>query len=283
MARVPVLLIHGGAGSLRQKGEAALSLHRSLQRILDDAYAILAKGGSARQAAVRAAQLLEDDPRFNAGLGSKLQADGKARLSASLMDGDALRFSGVINVEGVRNPILLAKHLAHDPFRVLATEGAKKRARELRLEFRSAVTPEQRKRYRSGLKGKTGTIGAVALDKKGRLAAATSTGGRGMERPGRVSDSPTVAGNYANKKAAVSTTGVGEEIVDFALAAKLCLRVEDGMSLSSAFAKSFREARRRGLQFGAIGLAKDGSFVAETTTSFMSWGMKSAKHTRIVP
>jgi L-asparaginase len=279
----PLLLIHGGAGSLPPKGKAARALHEALAHVLDDAYSLLAHGASAVEAAARAAQLLEDDPLFNAGLGSKLQADGKARLSASLMDGDALLFSGVVNVEGVRNPVLLARGLAQDPFRVLVGEGAKLRAEELGLELRSAVTRERLRQHRAGLRGKTGTIGAVALDQAGRLAAATSTGGRGMERPGRVSDSPTVAGNYANGACAVSATGIGEEIVDFALAARLAVRVEDGMPLREAFRKTFREARRRHYQFGAIAVAADGAFAAETTTAFLSWGLRRGPRTRLCP
>lgn len=281
--KTPVLLIQAGAGARYRSRERMELVHRSLERILKQSYRLLLDGASAKDTVVFANTLLEDDPLFNAGYGSKLQADGKARLSASLMDGETRRFSGVVNVEGLRNPVLLAARLNQDAYRSLAGKGAAAYARDLGLPFRSPVTAERRAEYRKELKGKTGTVGAVALDRKGRIAAATSTGGRGMERPGRVSDTPTVSGNYANRLCGISATGVGEEIIDFALCARIAVRVEDGLTLQESFRKSFREAKRRGYGFGAIGVARDGSFAAETTTGFMNWAVRYGAEIKINP
>lgn len=269
----PVLIIHGGARG-RYPTKAMESVFReAMQAIVSEAYEILLSGGDAVTAATRAAALLEDNPIFNAGRGSKIQADGKIRMSAALMDGATSRFSGVVNVEGLRNPIELARRLNSQKSRTLASRGAKAKAREWKLAFRSPYTAGRIEEFENAKTGKTGTVGAVALDLKGRIAAATSTGGRGMEWPDRVSDTPTVAGNYANKFVGVSATGTGEEIVDFALCAKIATRVEDGLSVKDAMKKSFGEARRRNYHFGAISLGRDGTYSALTTTPFMLWAV----------
>ena len=123
--RVPLLLVHGGAGAKAMSEERHRAYVESLKRILEQAYPVLARGGSAVTAVVRAVELLENDPLYNAGLGSKIQSDGKIRMSASLMDGRRLRFSGCVNVEGLKNPIRLAKLLQSRDDRVLAEAGAR--------------------------------------------------------------------------------------------------------------------------------------------------------------
>lgn len=272
----PVLIIHGGArGTFPSKAMTPV-FRDAIAAIVSEAYKILEDGGSAVDAATKAAALLEDHPIFNAGRGSKIQSDGKIRMSAALMDGATLSFSGVVNVEGLKNPIELARKLNTQSSRTLASRGAKAKAKEWKLPFRSPFTKGRIEEYRASKAGKTGTVGAVALDKKGRIAAATSTGGRGMEWPDRVSDTPTVAGNYANKFVGISATGTGEEIVDFALCAKIATRVEDGLSVEAAMKKSFKEAKRRKFHFGAIALDKNGNYEAITTTPFMLWAVATA-------
>ncbi len=277
----PVLIIHGGARGNYPTPQMDELFTKTIGEILDDAYSILERGGSAVDAAARAASLLEDHPIFNAGRGSKIQADGKIRMSASIMDGAKQKFSSVFNIEGLRNPISLAKKLNTQPYRNLAGAGAIAKAKEWKLEFRSPFTKGRKEEWVQEKKGKTGTIGAVALDSKGRIAAATSTGGRGMEWPNRVSDSPTVAGNYANEYVGLSATGVGEEVIDFALCAKVATRVEDGMSVKDAMKKSFKEAGKRKYSFGAIALGSDGSYSALTLTKCMLWGVKTSKDTKV--
>ncbi|MCS6960548.1 MAG: isoaspartyl peptidase/L-asparaginase [Pseudanabaenaceae cyanobacterium SKYGB_i_bin29] len=267
----PKLIIHGGAGDDPEgKGNQA-ETRAILQQITRAVYSKLLEGASALEAVIYACQLLEDEPRFNAGTGSVLQSDGQIRMSASLMDGQRQSFSGVINVSRVKNPIHLAQFLQNSPDRVLSDYGALELARELNIPPYNPLTDQrlqewveerksnfQRKMAEVILREK-GTIGAVALDQEGRLCAGTSTGGRGFERIGRVSDSATPAGNYANSFAAVSCTGVGEDILDEGLAVKIVTRVTDGMTLQAALEKSFAEARSRHRDFGAIAIDHTGA------------------------
>ena len=204
---------------------------------------------------VYAVQLLEDHPLFNAGIGSQLQKDGKIRMSAALMDGRSKKFSGVLNIESIQNPIHVARALQMVDDRVLGGEGAINFAKNIGKETVNVEIPERRKEYENRVKSAgIGTVGCVVLDNKGHLAAATSTGGKGFELPGRISDSGTVAGNYANDFCAISCTGVGEDIVSGALAAKIVTRVTDGLSIKDSFAKSFQELKEFDGFAGAIGV-----------------------------
>jgi len=264
------LIIHGGAGGIRPRAERD-QVAESLLAIARDTWARLEAGASATDAAVHATVQLEDDPLFNAGRGSKLQQDGAARLSAALMDGYAERFSGVVNVEGVVNPILLAASLQHERDRVLSGAGARERAIELGLDMGDVRTERSVQRWRERVEGSTGTVGAVVVDLEHRVAAATSTGGRGFERVGRVSDSATVAGNFASPMAGVSCTGIGEDIIDGALAARLVARVEAGCSLAEAGAEIVHRMQQHQWSAGLIALDRNGEWIAPTTTDIMYW------------
>ncbi|WP_254172997.1 isoaspartyl peptidase/L-asparaginase [Planktothrix pseudagardhii] len=269
----PKLIIHGGAGSSLQGKGGLEAVRKSLYQVIDEVYALLLTGASAKEAVVRGCQLLEDDPRFNAGTGSVLQSDGQIRMSASLMDGTLKRFSGVINVSRVKNPIDLAVFLQNASDHVLSDYGAAELARELQLPLYNPLTDQRLQEWLEDRKDNfkrsmanvvsesagTGTIGVVALDQNGQLAAGTSTGGKGFERIGRVSDSATPAGNYATDQAGVSCTGIGEDILDECLAAKIVTRVTDGQTLKAAFDKSFAEAHDRQRDFGAIGIDATGA------------------------
>ena len=207
-----------------------------------------------------AVSLLEDDELFNAGIGSQIQSDGKIRMSASLMDGTTEKFSGVINIEEVKNPIQVAQLLMNVDDRVLGGSGATKFARQHGFEKFSTEIPQRRAEYEAKVASLgTGTVGCVALDANGKLAAATSTGGKGFEIPGRISDSATVAGNYVNQYCGVSLTGVGEDIVSGAVAAKIVTRVTDGFSLEKAFEKTFAELKPYDGFAGAIAIDKHGN------------------------
>ena len=234
------IIIHGGFFSESdQSHEVKTAKQNSLKKIAGKAFEFL-KTHSAEDTVVFAVSLLENDDLYNAGIGSQIQSDGKIRMSASLMNGENQKFSGVINIEEVKNPIEVAKVLMKEDDRVLGGFGAKKYAAENGFANFSTEIPQRRKEYEAKLKnGGKGTVGCVALDKNGHLAAATSTGGKGFEIVGRISDSATVAGNFANKFAAVSCTGVGEDIVSNATASKIVTRVTDGMSLEKAFEKTF--------------------------------------------
>ncbi|MDJ0662552.1 MAG: isoaspartyl peptidase/L-asparaginase [Crocosphaera sp.] len=279
----PKLIIHGGASSLDDKGGLA-KVRPSLHHIVTEVYQLLSDGGTAVDAVVRGCQLLENEPSFNAGTGSVLQSDGQIRMSASLMEGLSQTFSGVINISRVKNPIDLAKHLQEESDRILSDMGAAELARELNIpvydpltEFRALEWIEewkddfQRKMGRlfastESSEARRGTIGVVALDSQGKIAAGTSTGGKGLERIGRVSDSAMPAGNYATADAGVSCTGVGEDIVNECLAARVVIRVGDGLSLPEAMQKSMEECQKRERDLGAIALDHNG---------VISWGKTS--------
>jgi len=214
---------------------------------------------------LHAIRLLEDDPLFNAGLGSRLQRDGVARMSAALMDGAGGRFSGVINVERVRHPIDVAAALGGDKHRVLAGEFATRFARSLGMGDFDPSTPHRLAEHQRRLAGESGTVGAVAVDRHGAVWAATSTGGVGFETPGRVSDSATVAGTYADSAVGVSCTGIGEHIVDHGAATRVAVRVADGMTLEEAIGRTLGEADQRGLEYGLIAVDREGLAMAGTT------------------
>ncbi|WP_304344779.1 isoaspartyl peptidase/L-asparaginase [Chryseobacterium koreense] len=254
------LLIHGGFFSESdQSHDTKIAKQNALKEIAKKSFEFL-KNNSAEETVVFAVSLLEDDELFNAGTGSQIQSDGKIRMSASLMNGKTQKFSGVINIENVRHPIEVAQILMKEDDRVLGGNGAKKYATENGFEDFSTEIPQRRKEYQEKLKnGGKGTVGCVALDKDGNLAAATSTGGKGFELAGRISDSATVAGNYANSFCAVSCTGVGEDIVSNATAAKIVTRVTDGMTIKNAFEKTFSELAEIDGFAGAIGVDKNGN------------------------
>lgn len=254
------IIIHGGFFSESdQSHEVKTAKQNSLKEIAGKAFEFL-KTNTAEDAVVYAVSLLEDDALYNAGTGSQIQSDGKIRMSASLMNGKNQKFSGVINIEDVKNPIEVAQVLMKEDDRVLGGFGAKKYAAENGFENFSTEIPQRRKEYEAKLKnGGKGTVGCVALDENGNLAAATSTGGKGFEIVGRISDSATVAGNFANQFAAVSCTGVGEDIVSNATASKIVTRVTDGMSLEKAFDKTFAELKEIDGFAGAIAIDKDGN------------------------
>ncbi len=251
------LVIHGGAGSLEGKTTEAKNIHQSLCKIWEETFEIL-NNKTAEEAVISGICMLEDDPIFNAGTGSKLQADGEVRMSAGLMDGVNNRFSGVINVQNIRFPIKAAALLSKEKNKVLSANQATDFCRKHGFNEHDPLTParimENKKKY-SGLHG---TVGIVALDKKANIVAGTSTGGIGNETPGRVSDSPTVAGTYASSKAGVSCTGIGEQITQQAAAAKIVIRVEDGMTLSEAVSKTIMESNYFNYSFGLISLDANG-------------------------
>lgn len=281
----PKLIIHGGAGSSLKGKEGVEAVRNSLSQVVEEVYILLLSGASATNAVVRGCQLLEDEPRFNAGTGSVLQSDGQIRMSAALMDGERSRFSGVINVLRVQHPIELAQTLQNSDDRVLSDYGAAELLRELQIKSYDPMTDlrlqewmqERQSNFGKKMAGvvselvepklaRRGTIGVVALDSQGRLAAGTSTGGKGLERIGRVSDSAMPAGNYATAHAAVSCTGIGEDIIDECLAARIVVRVTDGLSLQDAMQRSLAEAQQHNRDLGAIALDATGA---------IAWGKTS--------
>ena len=254
------IIIHGGFFSESSTSAATkIAKQEALLRIVKDSYAFL-QNHSALETVVFAVSQLEDDALFNAGIGSQIQSDGKIRMSASLMDGVSQKMSGVINIEEVKNPIQVAEVLLQVDDRILGGSGATNFARNHGFEVFSTEIPQRRNEYEAKVASLgTGTVGCVALDNEGKIAVATSTGGKGFEIPGRISDSATVAGNYANEFCGVSLTGVGEDIVSNATAAKIVTRVTDGFSLEKAFEKTFEELKPYDGFAGAIAIDKNGN------------------------
>jgi L-asparaginase len=230
-----------------------------LERIVKQSYVFLTNH-SALETVVFAVSLLEDDALFNAGIGSQIQSDRKIRMSAAVMDGSTQKMSGVINIEDVQNPIQVAQMLMNFDDRVLGGSGATNFARQNGFESFSTEIPQRRVEYETKLKASgLGTLGCVALDKNNKIAVATSTGGKGFEILGRISDSATVAGNYANQFCGVSLTGVVEDIVSNASAAKIVTRLTDGFSLQEAFEKTFQELKTYDGFAEAIAIDCDGN------------------------
>ena len=264
MVVTPKIIIHGGffGESLTDPG-TKLAKQNALQQIVMQGFNYLMEGHTALETVAYTTALLEDCELFNAGTGSQIQSDGVIRMSASIMDGITSKFAGVINIEDVRNPVLVARELLNFDDSVLGGSGATAFARKIGFEHYSTETPQRRLEYevKREAEGKVGvgTVGCIVLDANGDLAAATSTGGKGFEIPGRISDSATTAGNFVNEYCGVSCTGVGEDIIRISLASKIVTRVTDGMPLGEAFEKTFAELKKFDGFAGAIAIDKRGN------------------------
>ncbi|AZV39321.1 isoaspartyl peptidase/L-asparaginase family protein [Komagataeibacter xylinus] len=242
-AAEPVLVIHGGAGVIRKDMTPARekAVTAALKRALRTGYKKLKTGGPAVEAVEAAVQVLEDDPEFNAGKGAVFTHDGHNEMDAAIMDGATLQAGAIAGVTHVRNPITLAAAvMAHSPHVFLIGDGAEAFARTqgvalvdpayFRTDRRWAQLQEalEKDRQKQEKEADThhGTVGAVALDRNGHLAAATSTGGLTDKMWGRVGDSPLIgAGTYANAGCAMSGTGWGEYYIRTVAAHEICMRV----------------------------------------------------------
>jgi beta-aspartyl-peptidase (threonine type) len=246
-AAEPVLVIHGGAGVERRNLSPAEenAARAALRQALLRGHAALTAGKPALEAVTAAITVLEDDPTFNAGKGAVFTHDGRNELDASLMDGATLKAGAVAGVQRVRNPILLAEAvMQHSPHVMMVGQGAEAFASSQGITlvdpsyFRTDKRWQQlQKALKEEASGQAhadldtarhfGTVGAVALDKDGKLAAGTSTGGMTNKRYGRVGDSPIIgAGTYADAGCAVSGTGWGEYYIRTAAAHDICARIQ---------------------------------------------------------
>lgn len=263
MAERFAIVVHGGAGPRRdqEQGEAARA---GCLKAAELGAAILAGGGSALDAVEQAARVLEDDPLFNSGTGSVLDADGVIELDASLMNGATLAAGAVAVVKTVKNPISLARLVMEkSPHVLLVGEGAEAFARAQGvpvIDNATLVTPKQRARWLEKTGAQHGTIGAVAVDLRGQVAAATSTGGTAGKLQGRVGDSPLIgAGTIADSRfAAAASTGRGEEIIRVGLARSVLEGVRRGAGLQAACEEAIAELLRIGGDGGVIAVAPSG-------------------------
>jgi beta-aspartyl-peptidase (threonine type) len=284
------LAIHGGAGSLPRAetgGAAELRYRDGLAQAIDAGFAILESGGTSLDAVTRAVVLLEDNPLFNAGKGAVFTLDGRNELDAAIMDGSDLGAGAVCGLTRIRNPIELARAVMEQSDNVmLAGAGAEEFALSCGFSFVPPsyfFTPErwqQLQRIRDGdttLSALTishiGTVGAVALDREGHLAAATSTGGMTGKRYQRIGDTPIIgAGTYADDRScAVSATGHGEMFIRAAVAHAICARVQfGGRSVAAAVREVVsEELQRLGGEGGVIAIDARGEIAIE----FNSEGM----------
>lgn len=237
------IAIHGGAGTIKKEdmrpGQEA-EIHTALEEAVEAGHTVLTGGGSSLDAVVAAIRVLEESPHFNAARGAVLTEQGKVEMDASIMRGDTLEAGAVAGITGVRSPISAARAvMEHSSHVMLAGDGAAAFARQQGLEFMDAdwfITDFRRKqleeiqREGAARDARTdswfSTVGAVALDADGNLAAATSTGGTANKRWGRIGDSPVIgAGTYAdNRSCAVSATGHGEYFIRHVVAYDICAR-----------------------------------------------------------
>ena len=289
------LVIHGGAGVMSRQSmsaETETAYQAALNKALDAGNAVLQKGGTAREAVIASILVMEDSPLFNAGKGAVFNAEGGHELDASIMEGHTSKAGAVAGVRTIRNPVLLAEAvMEHSPHVMLAGSGAEHFAdtrpeiarvepayfdTKHRLKQLRQTQEEERKTASSDLKGKYfGTVGAVALDRYGHIAAATSTGGMTNKRWSRIGDSPIIgAGTYANEQCGVSGTGWGEFFIRAAVAHDICARVKyRGDSISVAAEEVLmRVVPDMGGDGGAIALDKDGNISMPFNTEGMYRG-----------
>ncbi len=290
----PVLVVHGGCGTPPPGEEEARQA--ATERAADAGWAVLDAGGTALDAAEAAVRALEDEPLLNAGTGSYLQADGVSRMDASIMDSDG-RAGSVLQVPNLAHPIRLARYLLEQDAHVMLS-GAEALHLALRLGHDPAVvaTPGKVAYWQAHLteacrrldyaemaaawkheNPRLGTVGCVARDAQGRLAAATSTGGTGQCYPGRVGDTPIIgAGTYCTPRVGVSMTGLGERILVLLSAKRLCDLVEEGQMVEAAARETLREiAKTAPASAGLIAIDAAGTIVALKDTAFMAFAKRA--------
>jgi beta-aspartyl-peptidase (threonine type) len=295
------IAIHGGAGTL-SRSDTSVEQEREylggLNEALDAGYSVLEASGSSLDAAIAAVCVLEDNPLFNAGRGAVLTRDGMAELDASVMDGATLGAGAVTGLRHVKNPVELARRVMdHSPHVMLVGEGAEEFARLQGVElvsneyFRTPVRQAQLHRLLRGAVETEndliafGTVGAVALDAAGNVAAATSTGGMTGKRWGRVGDSPIIgAGTYANNAScAVSATGHGEYFIRAAVAHDICAQMEYlELPLARAVSNVLGKMAALGGNGGVIAIDARGDIVLDFNSEGMFRGQRSSTGKREV-
>ena len=274
------IVVHGGAGGLPRDPGRLERMRSGAAAAVEAGHAVLAAGGAALDAVEAAVVVLEDDPEFNAGRGAALTEYGRVELDASMMDGSTRAAGAVAAVRGVRNPVRAARAVLEEGRHVLlvgppATEFAATAGLAFEAETWFVTERERLALADGAFESARGTVGAVARDRSGRLAAATSTGGVSGQRLGRVGDSPLVgAGTWADDSTvAVSCTGHGESIIRSALAHEVdALLRHRGLGLQEACELAIRDLGRWGQDGGLIAVSSHG----EVAATFNSAGMTRA-------
>jgi len=289
------IVIHGGAGVIERKeltAEQEAAYREALTRAIGAGSDVLGKGGTALDAVEATIVLMEDDPLFNAGRGAVFTAEGRNELDASIMDGRTRAAGAVTGVTRTKNPIGLARAVMEKSEHVfLSREGADEFSRQqglAQVERDYFETPERRRQldeFKSkkvsalDIEYKFGTVGAVALDSSGHVAAATSTGGMTGKRWGRIGDSPIIgAGTYADDRGcAVSGTGWGEYFIRVGVAHEICARMRlDGTAPQQAADEVMAEVKSLGGDGGVILVTPKGDMVYSFNTAGMYRGKADA-------
>ena len=290
------LVIHGGAGVIQKENisrEKEIEIHAGLDRALASGSAILERGGSALDAVEAAVKALEDDPNFNAGRGSVFTHNGHIEHDASIMDGRTRAAGAVTGVTRTKNPISLARAVMEKSEHVfLSREGADEFSRQQGLEqvprdyFETPLRRKQLEEFKAkkvsalDIEYKFGTVGAVALDAAGHVAAATSTGGMTGKRWGRIGDSPIIgAGTYADDRGcAVSGTGWGEYFIRVGVAHEICARMRLGAAdPRQAADEVMAEVKALGGDGGVILVTPEGEMVYAFNTPGMYRGKADSR------
>jgi beta-aspartyl-peptidase (threonine type) len=275
------IVVHGGAGPLPRDPERVARIQAGAEAAVDAGHAVLAAGGAALDAVEAAVVVLEDDPEFNAGRGAALTEYGRVELDASVMDGASRAAGAVAAVRGVRNPVRAARAvLAEGRHVLLVGQPATDFAATAGLDFEPEtwfVTDRERRALQRQAEPAHGTVGAVARDARGSLAAATSTGGVAGQRLGRVGDSPLIgAGTWADDETvAVSCTGHGESIIRAALAHEVdALLRHHGLGLQEACITAIGALARYGGDGGLIAVGRHGDVAATFSSASMTRGWR---------
>ena len=288
------IVVHGGAGVMSGLSEdRQQQIHKKIQETVSEAFTILEKGGSSLDAVELAVTMLEDSPLFNAGRGSVYNSDEVQEMDASIMDGKNRLTGAVASVSIVKNPIKLARKVAEETKHVLLVgEGAERFAIDSGVQTvdRNYFYNEERlKRLRNSKKkiskldqnyNKIGTVGAVALDRNGNIAAATSTGGMTNKMPGRVGDSPIIgSGTWAqNGVCGVSSTGHGEFFIKYQVAREVCVRIEYlNQALNQSAQSIINELNDLGASGGLIAIDHKGNISTPFNTKGMIRGSQTSK------
>lgn len=294
----PVLVIHGGAGTIKKSllsDKLESEIRTSLQEALDAGYAVLNEGGSAQDAVSTAITILENAPHFNAGKGAVMNAEGNHELDASIMVGDDRDAGAIAGASTIKNPILGAIAVMEEtPHVMLAGEGADRLAKENGLEqvendyFTTEKIKLRWEKSQSDVSdpefSKFGTVGAVAIDQDGNIAAGTSTGGMMNKQYNRIGDSPIIgAGTYAdNGTCGVSCTGHGEYFIRIGVAKEISAQMEFGdKSLAEAIKYTLRKLEDMNGSGGVIAIDKDGNVVMDFNTEGMYRGFKKGVQSEV--
>jgi|SRR3989344_719692 len=261
----PKLILHGGIESTDV--DAKTKKEEALEQICTVAYDYL-KDNTAIDSVEFAIKMLEDNPLFNAGTGAILQSDGVQRMDACIMDGYSQRSGAVSQIRDVKNPINVARLVMEKtPHNLIIGEEAQKFAYLNGVERHCTLTRESVEKWFNIKDGvQYGTVGAVAIDEYGHIAAATSTGGWATSLPGRVGDVPIIGhGTYADKHVGISCTGNGEKISNRLLSARIIIYVEEGYSLKKAAEKSLQKLEEMGGVGGFIAIISNGDLLSTAT------------------